>query len=275
MQFVRHSGLTLPEVLDVLQAFKSLEAAHNGQAFDTFDDLMTEGGLSWKALAAALKGRGQTFADLVSRISASKQDLFGLTNAWMASGKSLSDFLLDQQGFGTKKAGVDVKIDPAKLLGVVLDMAKFGYSIIKDNAAQTKTDGANTSVLHTQVKDPFAYGNAKTFSSREFRWEGKNLFTMTLFEVKFHVRGTYGATSNQVGGHYMPSIFSEFTHTYALWPWKVNGSADLSKISNMGSIEAPNPQIDLNHKLEAGILLQHLSTSFPLTLQGSTGIVRQ
>lgn len=268
LKLKKASGLSLEAFQAALRAFRSLEGPHNWQALEIFDRLLEEGQLTWKEVAETLQARNLTFADLTTRLANGGPDLHTVRGAWLASGKTLRDFLFAPEAFGTRSG-------PLAVAGLALDIAKFGWQVVKDSKPKTRLDGASTHVLHSSNKDPFQYGHAKNFQSREIRLVTKSLAGVTQCDTRFRVKGTYDATSPAIKGNYLPSVFVDFMSSYAIMTFSINGYASVSNIANMGPVETPNPQITVITHLEHAGLFRQYNESYAVTLQGAKGVVAE
>ena len=131
-------------------------------------------------------------------------------------------------------------------LGGGLDVAKFVWTIIKDGEPKNDAEGAFTSILNSQDKDPLHYYGATREQTGEYAYIGKDALTGTILaEVRFRVVDWYKARHDDFGGYYIPSLYVAFSKVDLIWPVSAKGQASLSQVANIGTSGEPDPNFDM------------------------------
>ncbi len=249
MDFLRLSGMGVGDFLTVLQ----------GQD------------LTWEQLLTVMKARGVSFTMLYQGYSSSLQPLGSYLSAFV-HGKKASVASLKHPAGDPATDAAKVAVEAAKL---GLDVAKFAWEIIKDGRPVTKAEGAYTSILSVKDKNYENYGYAVNGTSAEVDYEGKNLFTMTLFHAKFRVDGYYKAANPSVPGYWMPSVAFKVDESFAAFTWNLNAGAAITSAANLASPAAPEPEIQIVANVQANGWFQSFTKSFAFHANGRTGFRKQ
>ncbi|OYY74712.1 MAG: hypothetical protein B7Y40_03825 [Gammaproteobacteria bacterium 28-57-27] len=242
-----------------------------GMNIAAFLGVLDSKGITWPQLLAAMKAQGATFTTLYQGYASSLDSL----------GTFISEFV---QGKTAKAASMarplgDPVTDAAKVaveagkLG--LDVAKFAWEIIKDARPVTKADGAYTSILSVKDKNYENYGYSVSGTSAVVDYEGKNLFTMTLFHAKFRIDGYYNAANPSVPGNWMPSVAFKVDESFAGLTWNLNAGAAITSAANLASSAAPEPEIQIVANVQANGWFQSFTNSFTFYANGRTGFRKQ
>jgi|GEM_PF-2214154 len=198
---------------------------------------------------------------------------------------NLEDFIKDLMGLGKTASvnmvrpaadpvtdGAKVAVEAGKL---GLAVAKFAWEIIKDARPVTKADGAYTTILSIKDKNYENYGYSVGGTSAEVDYEGKNLFTMTLFHAKFRIDGYYNASNPNVPGNWMPSVAFKVDESFAALTWNLNAGAAITSAANLASPAAPEPEIQIVANVQANGWFQSFTNSFTFYANGRTGFRKQ
>jgi hypothetical protein len=261
-------GMTLSEFISTLKQADDLNL--NPQEkwdVDSFLNFILDCGTTVKAFNDALSKNGYTMETFVDYMNNQNLDFNGLYDLYRKSGTTLEGLM----SFFNTPIVLSLKVQQQEAQGA-LDVAKFAWSIIKDNRPQIVAQGAFTNVLNGKDTNWLDYQYALNSKGRELRWRGRNLFGMTLYEARFNCEATYAATHPVYGGQYLPNIHFNIVKAYAGWPWSLNASAQVSNVSNLASADNPNPQIDIVANLQAKWVFQNIYQSFSFRATGAEGI---
>ncbi|MDD2892962.1 MAG: hypothetical protein PHF20_03440 [Halothiobacillaceae bacterium] len=236
-----------------------------------FLSVLDSQGITWPQLLAAMKTQGATFTSLYQDYASSLDPL----------GSFLSEFVRGKtaQAASMARPLADPVTDAAKVaveagkLG--LDVAKFAWEIIKDARPVTKADGAYTSILSIKDKNYENYGYSVSGTSAVVDYEGKSLFTNTLFHAKFRIDGYYNAANPSVPGNWMPSVAFKVDESFAGFTWNLNAGAAITSAANRASAAAPEPEIQIVANVQANGWFQSFTNSFTFYANGRTGFSKQ
>ena len=154
-----------------------------------------------------------------------------------------------------------------------IEVAKFVWQVIKDNRPQTEATGAFTRALSTQDKNWQNYGNSRSGASQAVTLKAKNLFGMTLYEVRFALSGYYGARHERFEGQWLPLLNLDVQKMSAIISWKVNATARVTLPVNVGTVAAPVPEMPLFMDINQSGLLQNYTDKYQFRANGQSGFV--
>jgi hypothetical protein len=249
-QFLEQSGLNIAQFLDKLKV----------------------AGVSWDALLAAMKSQNIGFTGLFNSYASSLESLEVFIPKFVQGKKATVSMLLVTPQADPATDAAKVAVEAAKL---GLDVAKFAWEIIKDARPKTTAEGAYTSVLSVKDKSYENYGYSIQGSSAVVDYEGKNLFTMTLFHAIFKVDGYYKATNPNIPGYWLPSIAFKVDESFAGLTWNLNAGAAITSAANMASASAPEPEIQVVANVQANGWFQSFTNSFTFYANGRTGFRKE
>lgn len=245
-QFLELSGLNIAQFLDKLKT----------------------AGVSWVELLTAMKNQKVGFIKLYNSYASSLKSLEVFIPEFVQGKNATAAMLLVTPKADPVTDGAKVAVEAAKL---GLDVAKFAWEIIKDARPKTTAEGAYTSVLSVKDKSYENYGYSTQGSSAVVDYEGKNLFTMTLFHAIFKVDGYYKATNQNIPGYWLPSIAFKVDESFAALTWNLNAGAAITSAANMASPSAPEPEIQVVANVQANGWFQSFTNSFTFYANGRTG----
>jgi hypothetical protein len=229
-------------------------------------------GVSWVELLAAMKSQHVGFINLYNSYASSLESLEVFIPEFVHGKKVTVSMLFVTPQADPVTDGAKVAVEAAKL---GLDVAKFAWEIIKDARPKTTAEGAYTSVLSVKDKSYENYGYSTQGSSAVVDYEGKNVFTMTLFHAIFKVDGYYKATNPNVPGYWLPSIAFKVDESFAALTWNLNAGAAITSAANMASPSAPEPEIQVVANVQANGWFQSFTNSFTFYANGRTGFRKE
>jgi len=229
-------------------------------------------GVTWDALLTSMVKQNTSFHDLYNAYTASLKSL-PVFIADFIQGKKASVALNYARPYGDPATdAAKVAVDAAKL---GLDVAKFAWEIIKDARPKTTAEGAYTKVLSLKDTNYENYGYSTRGESAAIDYEGKNLFTMTLFHAKFKIDGYYRATDANAPGYWLPSIAFKVDESFAALTWNLNAGAAITSAANMASSSAPEPEIQIVANVQANGWFQSFTNSYTFYANGRSGFRKQ
>jgi hypothetical protein len=240
LDFLHHTGKNLKELSD-----------STGKCYST-----------WSAFLQAMNSHQLGFHALLDRYKKNGDDI---CVSIVSGGRQGSVHILRDAANGTATT-------PAAASG--LEVSKFVWQVIKDNAPEAPDSGAFTSVLNNRDLNPFNYEYARDSSGEEMTWTGTNIFGGKAWNVKFNINSKYGASHREFGGHYIPSIHFTISDADVWWPWKLNAQVHMSSVSNVASAADPNPEVTLEIDFNAKGILQATHETFNFKVTGLTGIAK-
>lgn len=160
----------------------------------------------------------------------------------------------------------------------IIKVAKFAWDIVKDSKAQAATEAACSRILCAKDDNWQNYAGATDFASKELTYKLDNFAGVNCYTVKFKVSGTCRAQNPNFGGFWIPNVHITFSRCDANWPWIIDGSASIDGtfVSNVGTVEAPVPQVVLNVKITTNAKFafnwESHEKSFEFVLNGRDGV---
>lgn len=135
----------------------------------------------------------------------------------------------------------------------VIKVLNLAWTIIKDTKAEASTSAACTRVLSPKDDNWANYAHARNFLTAPITFKLDNFMGVNCFTVTFRLAGSCAARHPTIGGDWIPNAHVTFAKCEANWPWIVNGQAaiDTTYVTNLGSVEAPIPQVVLSIKIKA------------------------
>ncbi len=242
-----------------------------GMNISGFLETLDRQGITWPMLLAAMQAKGATFTTLYQDYASSLKP-FGVFISGFVASKTAHVASVAHPAGDPATDAAKVAVEAAKL---GLDVAKFAWEIIKDARPVTKADGAYTSILSVKDKNYENYGYSVSGTSAEVDYEGKNVFTMTLFHAKFRVDGYYKAANPSVPGYWMPSVAFKVDESFAALTWNLNAGAAITSAANLASPAAPEPEIQIVANVQANGWFQSFTNSFTFYANGRTGFRKQ
>ncbi|GAB6909420.1 hypothetical protein DESC_970062 [Desulfosarcina cetonica] len=159
-----------------------------------------------------------------------------------------------------------------------IEVAKLAWDILKETRPQAIAKGAFTSVLDSREMDPLRYPNAKNFKSDIYAVNFKNVFGTVVAGVKLRCIGTYKAQkppgSNIPDGDYLPQVAFDVIKAEAAATTSINAVASVTSPANVGTADHVNPQVFVKVDITYSGWFKSETANFPLTVQGSRGVVK-
>jgi len=247
-------------------------AGFNGLNIAQFLGVLKTAGVSWPELLAAMKRQNVSFTSLYNLYAISLKPLEVFIPKFVQGKKATVSMLLVTPQADPVTDAAKVAVEAGKL---GLDVAKFAWEIIKDARPKTTAEGAYTTVLSVKDKSYENYGYSTQGSSAVVDYEGKSLFTNTLFHAKFKVDGYYKATNPNIPGYWLPSIAFKVDESFAAFTWNLNAGAAITSAANLASPAAPEPEIQIVANVQANGWFQSFTNSYTFYANGRTGFRRQ
>jgi len=272
-----NQGMTLPDFFAFLEKMSKLKS-ENGQGVYHFLNFLFDMNLTVKDFKDSLTKANVTEEQFIDYLDRGKLNFINLLNNIHESTKNIVDFLpsiINSQALKTKDIGGDI-IDAGKL---GLDIAKFAWDVVKDNAPVAEGTGAFTSVLNINDTNALSYEKAKENSSKEiqidanykpFIFFGPELWPVVMFH--FQANSAYGATHPKYGGKYLPNVNISINKILALWPFQISAGAQVKNAYNLNTAENPNPKIELEltMHIQGGVIASGQRT-FQIIFTGEQG----
>ena len=265
-QNYRNSGLDLAAFVDFYEVLDNYPALDkNGMAESELSEFLAQAQATPRQWLDALHAHGSSWGDFLALMDSRKDDFNGLYQQYGAAGLDLAAFTgAYLQVNGLNKAD---KADSG------IEVAKFVWQVIKDNRPQTEATGAFTRALSTQDKNWQNYGNSRSGASQAVTLKAKNLFGMTLYEVRFALSGYYGARHERFEGQWLPLLNLDVQKMSAIISWKVNATARVTLPVNVGTVAAPVPEMPLFMDIKQSGLLQNYTDKYQFRANGQSGFV--
>ena len=282
-RFLEALNHSIVEFLEVIKVYSTqLDSLDGEDVFNEIESFCDLAGIELGSFFTDIKqvfGTHRAFCTKLVNLDTGMHSLYNSYISWyMAQETELEDsfaaFLEYLKNSSALTASGDrSKINPVDLGKLGLDVLKFGWDVIKDGKPQVQTEGAFTSVLRkgTTALD---YGNAKRneTSILHFKVTDAWIKSWVLIETKFRGSSSYAATSPKFGGRYLQNVQFDVESAYALWGMYLNVSAQVSNVTNPGTVENPDPEIDVVARINAGWLFQSFGRSAYFRAKGSRGI---
>lgn len=216
-------------------------------------------------LLSVLAAQGQTWDSFVATMVARGDSFQGLQIRWDNRDPADQNFeaylvnYLSPPPLVTKADPVTeaakVAVEAAKLK---LEIAKFVWQVIKDNrpTIETDTEAGKTSILSIADGNFANYEYAKLGESKLkeivvcTRIPFTNKCLKDWAKVSFQLSGTYNASNSAAPGHWVPSVSLDVPNVWAFAGQKVNVSAAVSKISNLGGKNDVLPYMEITAEMK-------------------------
>ncbi len=166
-------------------------------------------------------------------------------------------------------------VDPVKLVGLGLDIAKFSWTIIKDNKAELTTEAIKTHVLNKSAPDPLAYnfGDSQTLPQFEFTHTVPPFVGLIPFSAAFLTPiCSFNAKHPTISGSYLPNIMFRPGTMRVGWPFQLNMQAIISNVENRGTAASPDPYIEISIVITYGNVFVQMQKAFSYTVSAINGM---
>lgn len=244
-----------------------------------------------KTFITALQNKGYTWEDFIKRLAANKGDVYGFINGYQPSGLALEPYIRDymnRSGPMARAVNRELKVlgaylakdmtpaflsrmSPASIVAQtttnVIDQIEDGIKVVekgfelsvkiwkflKENVATVadKANHTNTSVLSKADANIMNYAHAKYMASPKVSFVGKRLWWEN-YRVDFSLDAYYDARNTAAPGQWLPKVLVHVNKIQADWGYKLEGDAEVAGDPvNMGSQEAPIPEIQVTVKMSA------------------------
>jgi hypothetical protein len=93
-------------------------------------------------------------------------------------------------------------------------------------------------------------------------------------EANISLGGYYLAINPNFGGNWLPSVAFTVNDAYASFSWSLNASAAITSTANVGSFEAPIPEIQVIATIELNGWFQSFTQSVTFIANGKAGFLK-
>ncbi|WP_306553924.1 hypothetical protein [Acidovorax sp.] len=258
-----NSGLSLPEFVDfyeTLDAHPTLDKT--GKVEAELTQFLSNTQITPRQLLDVLNAHGSTWQQFLTLMASRQDDFNSLYEKYGQAATDISSFV---------QAYLQPQTKVLKNAKVAIEVAKLVWDVIKNNRPETVATGAFTSVYASGDSNWDNYDQAKSGASQAVTIKSKNLFTMTLTEVRFALTGYYGAKHPSIGGHWLPLVNVDVQHVYAFLSWKVNAKASVTLPVNMGTVADPNPEMPVFMQISESGLFQNDTINYEFRANGKDG----
>jgi hypothetical protein len=259
------SGLNLAGFIDFYEALDEFPALASIEMTESdLSSLLESSNTSPAQLLSALVTQQRSWRDFLRTMVARGDDFSRLHDLHQRSGLTLTDFALR---YVQQPQNASTKAVPA---GVAV--AKFVWDVIKDNRPTTVNDGAFSRVLSTRDDDWEKYARAKEGSSEVVELKVKGRIPLfTLYETRFALTGYYDARHSGFAGHWMPLVNMDVLEMYAIFGWKLNAKAKLTQPVNIGTEEAPIPEMPVTMEINQSGVVRNMTNKYTFKANGQKG----
>ena len=259
----RNSGLSLQEFVDfyeTLDAHPTLDKT--GKVEAELSQFLSNAQITPRQLLDALNANGSSWPQFLTLMASRQDDFNSLYEKYGKAATDISSFV---------QAYLQPQTKALKSAKAAIEVAKLAWDVIKNNRPETVATGAFTSVYASGNSNWDNYDQAKSGASQAVTIKSKNLFKMTLTEVRFALAGYYGAKHSSIGGHWLPLVNLDVQHVYAILTWKVNAKASVTLPVNMGTVAAPNPEMPVFMQISESGLFQNDTVNYEFRANGKDG----
>ena len=259
----RNSGLSLPEFVDFYEALDAHPTLDKtGKVEAELSQFLSNAQITPRQLLDALNAHGSSWPQFLTLMASRQDDFNSLYEKYGKAATDISSFV---------QAYLQPQTKALKSAKVAIEVAKLTWDVIKNNRPETVAEGAFTSVYSSGDSNWDNYDQAKSGASQVVTLKSKNLFNMTLTEVKFALSGYYGAQHPSIDGHWLPLVNVDVQYVYAFFSWKVNAKASVTLPVNMGTVAAPNPEMPVFMQISESGLFQNDTINYEFRANGKDG----
>ncbi|MFH1052686.1 MAG: hypothetical protein V1779_17330 [bacterium] len=267
LQLFQQSNMTISEFMEFIELIRvSVDnVIEDNQEVYEFYHFLEKIEMNFDEFLIALDNSGitrYTYFTNIGKNNISFKDLYELYYQIVEmDGLTINDFFIQTGGVINKKNNEKIQANP------LLYLTRAVWAILSFNKPETKTKNTSTSVLLKTDKDWANYYSCKSFSTKKYRWLLTDIYTIHLVDISFKIEGHHNCKHDDPKGDFISEAGVTFLNVYTLWPWSANGHVDISKVSNIGTLDDINPSIRFSVTLDASCL-QAVSKTWNKTITG-------
>jgi hypothetical protein len=259
----RKSGLSLAEFVDFYETLDAHPALDKtGKVEAELSQFLSNAQITPRQLLDVLHAHGTNWQQFLTLMASRQDDFNSLYDQYGKAATDISSFV---------RAYLQPQTKALKSAETAIEIAKFGWDVIKDNRPETVATGAFTRALASGDPQWDHYDQTRPGTSQVVTLKTKGIIPVTQTEVKFALTGYYDAKHSRIGGHWLPLVNLDVQEVYAIISWKVNAKASVTLPVNVGTVAAPIPEIPVFMEINTSGVFQNNTKKYEFRANGKDG----